>query len=55
MRFYRLLIGAGRKLRYYLYGQLSYFLTLHKETIGFLKFPGYPFEYMPWSKTPVVS
>ena len=26
-----------------------------KETSGSPKFPGYPFEYMPWSKTPVVS
>ena len=40
---------------YYLYGRLSYFLTLHKETVGSLKFPGYPHEHMPWSKTPVVS
>ena len=27
----------------------------HKETVGSPKFPSYPFEYMPWSKTPVVS
>ena len=40
---------------FYLYGRLSYFLTLHKETVGSLKFPGYPHEYMPWSQTPVVS
>ena len=25
------------------------------ETIGSPEFPGYPFENMPWSKTPVVS
>ena len=28
---------------------------LHKETFGSPKFPSYPFEHMPWSKTPVVS
>ena len=27
---------------------------LHRETVGSLKFPSYPFEYMPWSKTTVV-
>ena len=33
------------------------FLTpsLYWETLGSLKFPSYPFEYMPWSKTTVVS
>ena len=32
---------------------LPFFLP--KETSGSPKFPSYPFEYMPWSKTPVVS
>ena len=30
-------------------------LIFYKETIGSPKFPGYPCDYMPWSKTPVVS
>ncbi len=29
--------------------------SLYRETLGSLKFPSYPFEYMPWSKTTVVS
>ena len=29
--------------------------NLYKETVGSPKFPGYPFEYMPWSQTPMVS
>ena len=28
---------------------------LYKETFGSPKFPGYPFRYMPWSQTPMVS
>jgi len=32
---------------------VSVFCT--RETIGSLKFPSYPFKYMPWSKTTVVS
>jgi len=30
-------------------------VLLRKETFGSPKFPSYPYEYMPWSKTPVVS
>ena len=29
--------------------------SLYRETLGSLKFPSYPFEYMPWSGTTVVS
>jgi len=29
--------------------------SLYRETLGSLKFPSYPFEYMPWSRTTVVS
>ena len=28
---------------------------LRKETFGPPKFPGYPYDCMPWSQTPVVS
>lgn len=27
---------------------------MYREAVGSLKFPSYPFEYMPWSKTTVV-
>jgi len=30
-------------------------VSLHKETDGYPEFPGYPYDCMPWSKTPVVS
>ena len=33
----------------------SYIHRLNREAVGSLKFPSYPFEYMPWSKTTVVS
>ena len=33
----------------------SYIHHLYRETVGSLKFPNYPFEYMPWSKTTVVT
>ena len=29
--------------------------VIHKETIGYPKFPDYPCRYMNWSQTPVVS
>ena len=28
--------------------------SMYREAVGSLKFPSYPFEYMPWSKTTVV-
>ena len=34
---------------FYHHGRRSSFLTLHKETIGSPKFPGYPHEHMLWS------
>ena len=30
-------------------------VSLHKETAGSPKFPGYPHDYMLWPQTPVVS
>ncbi len=35
--------------------QIFLYLMIYKETVGSLKFPSYPFEYMPWSQTTVVS
>lgn len=35
-------------------GTPSFHLIKYKETFGPPKFPSYPFEYMTWSKTPVV-
>ena len=34
---------------------VPYAALLYKETFGSPKFPSYPFEHMPWSKTPVVT
>ena len=58
-----LLCSSHRRIRVYPHSGREFYrlagtpLTLlpHKETIGSLKFPGYPSEYMPCSKTPVVS
>ncbi len=51
---------CSRELNYLLehreyFIRYSWDLWLHKETVGSLKFPSYPFEYMPWSTTTVVS